>query len=102
MMFDQAVNGGLTTARKLLQRAVNQCLLQINVSHGGLLTVDGDIADMTRAALNDVMTWPKLGVPALVTAYRDAARERYRLIARASLQQRYLNGWLARADQLGR
>jgi hypothetical protein len=53
-----------------------------NVSHGGLLTVDGDIADMTRAALNDVMTWPKLGVPALVTAYRDAARERYRLIAR--------------------
>jgi lysozyme family protein len=32
MMFDQAVNGGLTTARKLLQRAVNQCLLQIPMS----------------------------------------------------------------------
>lgn len=105
MMFDQAVNGGLTTGRKLLQRAVNQCLLQIPMSatRRGLLTVDGDIADMTRAALNDVMTWPKLGVPALVTAYRDAARERYRLIARRfPSQQRYLNGWLARADQLGR
>lgn len=105
MMFDQAVNGGLTTARKLLQRAINQCLLQIPMSspRHGLLNVDGRIGAETRAAMMDVTAWPQLSVPALVTAYRDAARERYRLIARRfPSQQRYLNGWLARADQLGR
>jgi len=105
MMFDQAVNGGITTGRKLLQRAVNECLLQIPMSatRRGLLKVDGQIGNATRAAIMDVTAWPQLGVPALVTAYRDAARERYRAIARRfPSQQRYLNGWLARADQLGR
>jgi lysozyme family protein len=31
-LFDQGVNGGLTAARKLLQRAINSCLLLIPVS----------------------------------------------------------------------
>jgi lysozyme family protein len=32
MLFDQGVNGGLTAARKLLQRAINTGLLLIPVS----------------------------------------------------------------------
>jgi hypothetical protein len=44
-----------------------------------------------------------VGVTGLVTAYREAARERYRnIVARYPDQKRFLNGWLARADALGK
>lgn len=105
MMFDQAVNGGAVAARKLLQRAINNSLLLIPASKKGvaLLKVDGVVGVATRSCLRQVLEWPGLGMPALVTAYRDAVRERYRAIARRfPSQQRYLEGWLARAAELGR
>lgn len=105
MMFDQAINGGLQAARKLLQRAINTCALD----SAGLrervpqLGVDGKIGNATRHALLAVLQWPGAGMPALVRTYRDAARERYRAIARRyPSQQRNLRGWLVRADRLGR
>lgn len=105
MLFDQAVNGGLVAARKLLQRAINTCILLMPASQAriGLLKVDGIIGNATRNAMLEVMHWPGLGLPALTTAYRDAVRERYRAIARNSpSQQRFLRGWLNRADRLGK
>lgn len=104
-MFDQAVNGGITAARKLLQRALNTCLLAMPGAKQGvaLLKVDGVIGDGTRAVLRQVVTYPGLGMPRLIEAYRDAARERYRqIVARFPSQQKYLRGWLARAERLGR
>ena len=51
MLFDQAVNGGLTAARKLLQRAINNCTMSTFKRAGprALLTVDGDIGPRTAA-----------------------------------------------------
>ena len=105
MLFDQGVNGGLTAARKLLQRAINTGLLLIPVSTAkkSLLKVDGGIGDITMAALRKVVQSNSFGVTGLVSAYRDAVRERYRnIVARYPEQKRFLNGWLARAEQLGR
>ncbi len=105
MMFDQAVNGGMVAARKLLQRAINSVLLLIPGSKKGvaLLQVDGVIGNATQDCLRQVLDFPGLGLPALVTAYRDAVRERYRAIVRRyPSQQRFLRGWLARAERLGR
>jgi hypothetical protein len=84
MLFDQAVNGGLATARKLLQRAINNCLLLAKASarKPGLLMVDGAIGNATRDALLWVLGYPGLGMPALVAEYRSATRERYQAIVR--------------------
>ncbi|MGE0773539.1 MAG: glycoside hydrolase family 108 protein [Sphingomonadaceae bacterium] len=104
MLFDQAVNGGLTTAGKLLQRAINDCLMRAKAPRKpALLIVDGQIGRITRAAFAWVLRYPAQGMPALIAAYREAARERYRAIVRRyPVQKRFLRGWLARADQLGR
>lgn len=100
-MFDQAVNGGLVAARKLLQRAVNLCLMRQPVT--SLLAVDGQIGPATNQAVLKVLQYPAQGMPALIEAYRDAVKERYRaIVARNPSQQRFLKGWLARADRLGR
>ena len=105
MMFDQAVNGGLAASRKLLQRSVNTCIMKA-VSGGrppALLKVDGAIGTATREAVLWVIRNPAMGMPALVVTYRDAVRERYRsIVARFPGQQRFLRGWLARAERLGR
>lgn len=105
MVFDQAVNGGIITSRKLLQRAINECLLLIPASQRklGLLKVDGAIGDVTVAAMRFALTFPSIGTGGLAAGFRDAARERYRAIVRRwPDQQKYLNGWLARADRLGK
>lgn len=105
MLFDQAVNGGMVAARKLLQRAINTCIMLIPASKTriAVLKVDGVIGNATRNAMLEVIQWPGLGIGALVTAYRDAVRERYRAIVRARpSQQRFLRGWLNRADELGK
>jgi lysozyme family protein len=103
MMFDQAVNGGIVTARKLLQRAVNSCILNSPVMRGkSLVKVDGQIGPEAREMIAMILRSTSLGVPALVEAYRDAVRERYRMIAsRYPSQKKFLRGWLARAERLG-
>ena len=105
MLFDQAVNGGLATARKLLQRAINSCVMAApkGARAPALLKVDGAIGNATRDALLWVLGYPGLGMPALVQEYRGAARERYQAIVRRFPdQRRFLGGWLARAERLGR
>lgn len=108
MLFDQGVNGGLISAGKLLQRALNTSLMEARQRMGSnsappLLTVDGVVGDLTRAAEIWVLRYPAFGMPAIVANYRAAARERYRAIAaHFPSQRKYLNGWLARADRLGR
>ncbi|MDR6708150.1 lysozyme family protein [Novosphingobium sp. 1748] len=105
MVFDQAVNGGVVTSRKLLQRAINSCLMLIPASQCkvGLLKVDGAIGDATIAALRFVLAFPSVGTGGLATCFREAVGERYRAIVRRwPDQQKYLNGWLARADRLGK
>lgn len=104
MLFDQAVNGGSYAARKLLQRAINTCLMQSRVAkRPELLKIDGDLGSATLGALRWVLDCPGQGMPALVEAFRDAVRERYRqIVARYPAQQRFLRGWLARAGRLGR
>jgi lysozyme family protein len=105
MLFDQAVNGGLVAARKLLQRSINACLWQQWAANGHpeKLTDDGVIGEKTRDALDWVVRRPAAGMAAIVIAYRTAAKDRYRAIAAANpTQQRYLGGWLNRANELGR
>lgn len=102
MLFDQAVNGGMVAAKKLLQRAINACLTKYRLNMPPL-NVDGVLGDKTRAALEAVVRVPAAGMAAIVIAFRDATKARYRAIAAANpSQKRFLAGWLNRADLLGR
>lgn len=104
MLFDQGVNAGLGNARRLLQLAINRCLARATASsRPDPLNIDRVLGGLTMAALDWVLKWPALGMPALIDAYRTEVRLRYRAIAAANpSQKRFLNGWLARADELGR
>lgn len=101
MLFDQAVNGGLLAARKMLQRAVNASIEVMRPAYRfEPLKVDGVIGPRTRQALEQVIA--QLGRRAIVLAYRRAAENRYRaIVARYPEQRRFLRGWLARAGELG-
>ena len=100
MLFDQGVNGGNLAAKKLLQRALNMCLARTGYN---MIEVDGRLGPQTRAALDRVLSSQRLGMKALVEAFREAVRDRYRAIVRRNpSQQRFLKGWLRRADELGR
>jgi lysozyme family protein len=102
MLFDQAVNAGIGNARRLLQRAINRCLKRAT-SAPAQLKVDGAIGPATLQAMNWVLRWGALGMPALTDAFRVEVRLRYRAIAdRDPSQKKFLRGWLARADRLGR
>jgi lysozyme family protein len=102
MMFDQGVNAGIGSARRLLQLAINRCLARA-ASAPPQLKVDGAVGKKTMDAMNWVLRWGALGMPALVDAYRVEVRLRYRAIAdRDPSQKKFLKGWLARADRLGR
>lgn len=103
-VFDQAVNGGLVAAGKLLQRAVNTCLLSVKCeSKPSQLKVDGQIGQQSREAVMFVLRFPGLGMPALLDTYRSAAAQRYRsIVANNPPQKRFLKGWLDRAEALGR
>jgi lysozyme family protein len=101
MLLDQEVNDGSIGGNKLLQRAVNAC--SVHVAGIARLKVDGDLGPKTHAAMDSVLAHPGLGMPALVEAFREAARARYRAIAAADPSQaKFLEGWLARADALGK
>lgn len=104
MLFDQGVNGGASAAKKLLQKAINAIIARYDrfADRPELLKVDGDIGEATRRALEWALRISAAGMPAIVTAYRDAAKARYLAIVGANpKQQRFLKGWLARADELG-
>ncbi len=92
-VFDQAVNAGLRTAGRMLQKAINR-------AGKGLLPAlaeDGAIGQQTTAAAHRVYGSD------LLTAYRDIAADRYRGIAIADQSQAvFLEGWLDRAAKLGR
>lgn len=100
MLFDQAVNGGAHAARKMLQRAINYCLIA-----GGrrdLLKVDGALGSITNSRMEWVLEHRALGTAALVEAYREQVKARYRAIAKSyPSQKRFLKGWLNRAEELG-
>lgn len=100
-MFDQAVNGGIVTAKKLLQRALNACAGCIG-RRVSPVAIDGAIGPATRALLDQVLHAPGCGMPLLIQEYRDAAADRYRAICAADpSQKRFLGGWLTRARELG-
>ena len=86
-VFDMAVNMGLQTAAKLLQRALNH--LCIN----GPLAIDGKIGPLTILAAKTAST------NRLLAALRTEARNHYIELATEtpSLRQ-YLRGWLRRAN----
>jgi lysozyme family protein len=92
-VFDQAVNAGLRTAGRLLQRAINAVGQPVGLP---LLEEDGFIGPQTLAVAR------RSHVPDLVAAFRQMAADRYRglVVARPS-QSVFLNGWLARAAKLG-
>lgn len=105
MLFDQAVNGGALAARKLLQRALNAVLARFAGYQGrpAPLTVDGAIGAATRGAIVWVLQLPGAGMNAIVVAYREAAIDRYRLLAARRPELRvFLDGWINRAKELGR
>jgi HK97 family phage portal protein len=79
--FDAAVNHGVSGATRLLQQAVGT-------------DVDGEIGPLTMAAI------ARMPVTAVLDAYADARRERYRSLPHF---WRFGRGWLARVDTaLGR
>ena len=97
MLFDQGVNGGLTAARKLLQSAI------VRAAPSRRLAIDGRIGPVTRAGLQFALAEPGIGMERVTTAYREEAKVRYRDLARRfPKNKRFLHGWLARADRLGR
>ena len=104
-MFDQGVNGGIFAAKKMLQRAINQALFDARgrgASPPAQLKVDGSLGEATRSALQWVLRYPSIGMPGLISWYREAVKERYRdIVSRNPSQGRFLNGWLKRAERLG-
>lgn len=102
MLFDQAVNGGASAAKKMLQRALNRLSIRY-ARNAQQLDVDGDLGTKTRDAIAWALAMPGIGMPALIVAYRDEVKARYLAIVGAyPRQQRFLRGWLARADRLGK
>ena len=98
-LFDQAVNGGLHAARRLLQQAIN-AVHQRHRPGRALLEVDGRIGPRTREAFDAMIA--NYGTSEMLEAFRTAVKARYHAIAaRNPDQNRFLRGWLNRADQLG-
>ncbi len=102
MLFDQAVNGGVLAAKKLLQEAINLCLYHAVKSAPATLVVDGQLGDKSRTAFDWLLSRSDDAMDELICAFREAVRNRYRaIVQRYPAQQRFLRGWLARAEKLG-
>lgn len=92
-VFDQAVNGGIRTAGRLLQKATNAVSASLGLPR---LAEDGAIGVQTIAAAHRV---PRAD---LIAEMRRVAANRYRGIAIASPSQGvFLAGWISRANALG-
>lgn len=88
-LFDIAVNSGVGTAGKLLQRAINVLQRQ-----GPPIAVDGVIGGGTLTALRRM---PKQDLPLLVATVRYLQAARYIAIAEADASQKiFIRGWLSR------
>mgnify|MGYP002651205959 CR=1 FL=1 len=99
-LFDQAVNGGLLAARKLLQRAINHCHARLGRPP---IAVDGAIGAKTRAAYQALIELGGVGMPGLLAAFRKVVEDRYlAIIAADPSQAKFKRGWLRRARELGR
>lgn len=100
MLFDQGVNGGNHAARKLLQRAINYVIASHSYRTASL-KIDGQIGPQTRSMLDSMIA--RHGVDEIVQEYRFVVKDRYKAIVRRNPSQaRFLNGWLNRAEALGR
>jgi len=94
-LFDQAINGGGYAAKTMLQWAINA------LNQPDDLKIDGKIGSLTRAVLE--ATIAREGMDRMLEAYRDQVRFRYReIVRRHPSQKRFLNGWLSRANKLGK
>lgn len=83
--FDMAVNFGPITAGKLMQQALNEL--------GAGLEVDGNIGPKTVASINAVSA--EVMLPALC----EAAKRRYLgIVERRPTSEKFLKGWLRRAE----
>ncbi|MBV1917595.1 MAG: hypothetical protein KUG65_05995 [Sphingomonadaceae bacterium] len=99
MMFDQAVNGGIAPSRKLLQRAIN-IVIREQRYRTIRLVADGVIGPRTRELFEAMHRRHPVE---LAEAYRSAAKDRYfAIVRRFPSQGKFLQGWLNRADRLGR
>jgi len=93
-LFDQAINGGGHAAKTMLQKAINA----LNPSK---IAVDGKIGPLTRAVLE--ATIAREGIDTVLKRYREQVKMRYREIVRRNpSQKRFLNGWISRANKLGK
>jgi lysozyme family protein len=91
-LFDTAVNMGVGTAIKLLQRAINDLLPKER-----WVTVDGKIGEQTLKAAKS------LDAKRLALQLCNRREERYYAIVRANpTQQKFLRGWLNRLNDLRR
>jgi lysozyme family protein len=91
-LFDTAVNMGVGTAIKLLQRATNDLLPQQR-----RVAVDGKLGEQT------LKTAKTLDPRRLALQLCDRREERYHAIVRANpTQQKFLRGWLNRLNDLRR
>lgn len=86
-VFDIAVNCGLSTAVKMLQKAVGMA--------GHFTTVDGDLGPKTLEAVNACHVYTLMSL--LVSLQRSHYQ---RIVDRSPEQIRFLKGWMRRADEV--
>ncbi len=95
-MVDFAVNSGAPQAVMTLQEAVNEIRFGVLVEGDGYIQPDGIIGRKTRAAvLTAIDEFGPMVVNHLVSARKAFLRA---LAVRRPSQQRFLDGWLARAE----
>ena len=84
-VFDLAVNMGFKKAHEILQRSANEC--------GARIVVDGRLGPLSLQAVNSV------DPSALLEQMRQFAGRYYlEIVARNPAKQKFLNGWMKRAN----
>lgn len=93
MVFDQTVNGLPTTGIKLLQQTIN------SVIPDAKLKIDGVYGNITKGAAYDLARNKKAEG---IAEFRRYAINRYRnIVATDPSQQKFIKGWINRANRLG-
>lgn len=94
LLFQFSVNMGYRRANRLLQRA-------LRCQTGTVLEDDGILGPATKAVIQQVADTYSLGDKTLELLIRSEAAAYYRLLGAQPRFERYLNGWLNRAYNLG-